>query len=176
MEGCLYRCVLKDNPAILPYPVPLQQTSLRRSRGTIVSLEHGMSENLIGLLRTQDPNQNITLTRADVCLRLPLPFAYLVSLGKWKSFLLPALEGRQLWYVNWKNLGIRKLPSLPDLVVGIPCTAGLSPEVAQSIGDILRTHEANSGVAGAEVHRLFSITSGLCRLPAAFCIAQHHQI
>ena len=146
---------------MLPRPEPVQRTSMRRGRGLHCSVQQGQYDNLVGILKDGQPGHHIELQCAAVALRLPLPYAYLVAVGRWTSFLIPSVEGRMSWIANWKQLHVR-LPSPVAMMFSGTSAAGLTADVVQSTADYLREHCHHQDLvnvdseAAMEVHKLLS--------------------
>lgn len=161
LEGCLYICRVIGKPGMLPRPEPVQRTSMRRGRGLLCSVQQGQYDDLVGILKDGQPGHHIELQCARVALRLPLPYAYLVAVGRWASFLIPSVEARMSWIANWKQLHVR-LPSPVAMMFSGASAAGLTADVVQPTADYLRGHCHRQDLvnvdseAAMEVHKLLS--------------------
>ena len=145
MEGQLYRCEVKQ-AYLFSRPIPRHQLHLRKADGFLNRIEMGEESALMEELRRVALDILDLLGFAPTAiLNLPVPFAYLVAAGTWRSFMLPSYNRRDVratssqWNTRWQMLRGFK-PSMlpqppPDLVLSVGQAPELSPELMQSAAD-----------------------------------------
>lgn len=153
--------------AALPQPCAAQQFSSRKFRGLVNVLEEGQASRLLRTLGAQ-PSWLPPDSEPTVVVRLPTPYAALITAGKWCSMLLPRLpvgaghSGTSGYTFQWSLLGVADdmIPGVPDVVLGDTENAAqpsgapaLTPSVASAAADLLR-HAFSVG-AFADVAEVF---------------------